>query len=71
MKQAGLTNKAVLILAAALAVTMVSGSAGVSIFAQEGGSGLPAGFKKGELAPLPSAEMIEAGKRVYFTKCVW
>ncbi|MBI5411106.1 MAG: c-type cytochrome [Nitrospirae bacterium] len=49
---------------------MVSGSAGVSIFAQEGG-GLPEGFKKGELAPLPSAEMIEAGKRVYFTKCVW
>ncbi|OGW64277.1 MAG: hypothetical protein A3H49_05680 [Nitrospirae bacterium RIFCSPLOWO2_02_FULL_62_14] len=71
MKQAGLTSKAVLILAAAFAVTMVSGSAGVSIFAQEGGSGLPAGFKKGELAPLPSAEMIEAGKRVYFTKCVW
>ncbi|MBM4134009.1 MAG: c-type cytochrome [Nitrospira sp.] len=49
---------------------MVSGSAGVSSFAQEG-SGVPEGFKKGELAPLPSAEMIEAGKRVYFTKCVW
>ena len=32
---------------------------------------LPAGFKKGELAPEPSADMIEAGKRVYFTKCVW
>ncbi|WHZ15798.1 MAG: hypothetical protein OJF52_002644 [Nitrospira sp.] len=32
---------------------------------------LPEGFVKGELAPAPPAEMIEAGKRVYFTKCVW
>ncbi len=32
---------------------------------------MPEGFKKGDLAPEPSAEMIEAGKRVYFTKCVW
>jgi mono/diheme cytochrome c family protein len=60
----------VLILATVLAITMVSGSTGVSIFAEEN-SGLPAGFKKGDLAPLPAAEMIEAGKRVYFTKCVW
>lgn len=50
---------------------MVSGSAGVSSFAEEGGGGLPVGFKKGELAPPPPAEMVEAGKRVYFTKCVW
>src|SRR6266545_2446932 len=71
MKQAGVTSKVVLVLSAALAMTLVSGSAGVSTFAQEGGSGLPAGFKKGDLAPLPAAEMIEAGKRVYFTKCVW
>jgi mono/diheme cytochrome c family protein len=55
----------------ALAVVVVSGSAGVSIFAQEGGSGVPEGFKTGELAPLPPADMIEAGKRIYFTKCVW
>jgi len=61
----------ILILAVAVGVAMVSGSAGVSSFAQEGGNGLPVGFKKGELAPPPSAEMIEAGKRVYFTKCVW
>ncbi len=71
MKHVGLTSKAVLVVVAALAVTMMSGSAGVSIFAQEAGSDLPVGFKKGELAPLPPAEMIEAGKRVYFTKCVW
>lgn len=32
---------------------------------------LPEGFAKGELAPAPPAEMIESGKRVYFTKCVW
>ncbi len=70
MKHVRLTSKTVLILAAVLAITMISGSAGVSIFAEEN-SGLPAGFKKGDLAPLPAAEMIEAGKRVYFTKCVW
>ena len=33
--------------------------------------GLPEGFKKGDLAPEPSADIIQAGKRVYFTKCVW
>jgi len=70
MNHVRLTSKTVLILAAVLAITMISGSAGVSIFAEEN-SGLPAGFKKGDLAPLPPAEMIEAGKRVYFTKCVW
>jgi mono/diheme cytochrome c family protein len=60
-----------LIVIVALSVIMVSGSTGPSIFAQEGGSGLPEGFKKGDLAALPPADMIEAGKRVYFTKCVW
>jgi len=70
MNQVRFSSKAILILAAVVGITMVSGSAGISIFAQEN-SGLPQGFKKGELAPLPSAEMIEAGKRVYFTKCVW
>ncbi|WP_447979601.1 c-type cytochrome [Candidatus Nitrospira bockiana] len=54
--------------AVALGAVLASGSSAVSTFAQEG---LPEGFKKAELAPLPSAEMIEAGKRVYFTKCVW
>jgi len=66
----GLTSKLILILIAAAWITMVSGSAGVWTFAQEGG-GLPEGFKKGDLPQLPPAEMIEAGKRVYFTKCVW
>jgi len=60
------------VMVAVAAITMVSGSATVwtSAEAQEGG-GLPEGFTKGELVALPPAEMIEAGKRVYFTKCVW
>lgn len=65
-----ISSKLLLIGIAVLGITVVSSSTGVSIFAQEGG-GVPEGFKKAELAPLPSAEMIEAGKRVYFTKCVW
>jgi DMSO reductase family type II enzyme heme b subunit len=62
------TRKAGLIAAIAFGVIMISWATGVPAFAQ---SGLPEGFKKGDLAPEPSAEMIEAGKRVYFTKCVW
>jgi len=71
MRNLRLTSRLILILIAAAWITMVSGSAGVWTFAQEGGSGLPEGFKKGDLPPLPPAGMIEAGKRVYFTKCVW
>ncbi|MGH7255533.1 MAG: hypothetical protein ACREI3_07125, partial [Nitrospirales bacterium] len=55
---------------AALAVGLVSGSTGVPLFAQEGGD-LPAGFTRVGLPEKPPAEVIEAGKRVYFTKCVW
>ncbi len=61
-------RKAGVVAATALGVILGSGSTGVSLFAQ---GGLPEGFKKGDLAGEPSAEMIEAGKRVYFTKCVW
>lgn len=32
---------------------------------------LPEGFKQQSLPSPPPAEQIEAGKRVYFTKCVW
>ncbi len=71
MRRLGLTSRWLIVLLAALGVTMVSGSAGVTIFAQEGGSGLPEGFKRIEFPPMPAAEAIEAGKRVYFTKCVW
>lgn len=61
------TRKAGIAAVTAFGVILIASNAGVA-FAQ---SGLPEGFKKGDLAPEPSAEMIEAGKRVYFTKCVW
>ena len=70
MRNGLMTSKIGSILMGAIGMTMVAGSAGMWSFAQEGG-GLPEGFKKSELVNLPSAEMIEAGKRVYFTKCVW
>jgi DMSO reductase family type II enzyme heme b subunit len=60
--------KAGRLLTAAFGVVLIAGSTGGFAFAEEA---LPEGFKKGELAPEPAAEMIEAGKRVYFTKCVW
>ena len=70
MRNGLMTSKIGIILMGAIGMIMVAGSAGMWSFAQEGG-GLPEGFKKSELVNLPSAEMIEAGKRVYFTKCVW
>src|ERR1043165_5278631 len=60
--------KACGLLMTAFGIILVSGTAGSVTFAADT---LPAGFKSGELAPEPAAEMIEAGKRVYFTKCVW
>ncbi|MBI3808492.1 MAG: c-type cytochrome [Nitrospirae bacterium] len=60
--------KAGAFLTTAFGVILVSGITGGITFAADT---LPAGFKKGDLAPEPSADMIEAGKRVYFTKCVW
>ena len=56
------------LLMTAFGIILVSGSAWGVTFAADT---LPAGFKSGTLAPEPSADMIEAGKRVYFTKCVW
>jgi DMSO reductase family type II enzyme heme b subunit len=56
-----------LILVAALGMFLLSGAV-ERVVAQDA---LPEGFKKAELAPEPPADMIEAGKRVYFTKCVW
>lgn len=32
---------------------------------------LSPGFKKGTNPPLPAPDMIEAGKKIYFRKCVW
>ncbi len=59
-------------LIAAAGIAMVSGSTAVWTFAEEGGgSGVPAGFKTSDMPAMPMAQDIEAGKRVYFTKCVW
>ena len=60
--------KAGALLTTAFGVILVSGITGGVTSAADT---LPAGFKTGALAPEPSADMIEAGKRVYFTKCVW
>ena len=61
--------KAGALLTTAFGIILISGSTGGVTLAAD--AALPAGFKKAELALEPSADMIEAGKRVYFTKCVW
>ncbi len=73
MRDIRVQSKRIILLMAAVGLSVVvSGSAAVWTFAQEGGAdGLPVGFKKGDFPPMPAAEQIEAGKRVYFTKCVW
>jgi len=51
-----------------LSLTLLIGGYGINgAWAQEGAEG----FKTVPLPPPASAEQIEAGKRVYFTKCVW
>lgn len=67
MMNQSMGKKAGWLLASTFGIVLSSGSVGVVASAEE----LPAGFKTGELAPEPPADMIEAGKRVYFTKCVW
>jgi len=61
------TRKAGVLTVSAFGVILLASSPGVT-FAQ---GGLPDGFQAGSLPSAPSAEMLEAGKRVYFTKCVW
>lgn len=65
--QKGTRSKALLGLATA-GFVLLSGSAVVTAYAEQAA---PEGFKTEALAPEPPADMIEAGKRVYFTKCVW
>ncbi|MGE3152694.1 MAG: c-type cytochrome [Nitrospiraceae bacterium] len=65
--QNGSRSKALLGLATA-GLVLLSGSAVTTAYAEQAA---PEGFKNQALAPEPPAEMIEAGKRVYFTKCVW
>lgn len=65
--QKGTRSKALLGLATA-GLVLLSGSAVITAYAEQAA---PEGFKTQALAPEPPADMIEAGKRVYFTKCVW
>ena len=67
MSKLRMNVKASPIIGAAFGALLISASA-VGVGQAED---LPEGFAKAELAPAPPAEMIEAGKRVYFTKCVW
>jgi len=72
MRHLRFKSQRLLLLIAAVGISMISGSAVVWTYAQEGGgSGVPEGFKKSDFPAMPAAEDIEAGKRVYFTKCVW
>ncbi|RMH38292.1 MAG: hypothetical protein D6690_00430 [Nitrospirae bacterium] len=51
-----------------VSVVLIFGGFAVS-FAQE--EEIPEGFVKQQPPSAPTPEQIEAGKRVYFTKCVW
>ena len=68
MMNTSMGRKAGVVLASAFGLALFSAS---SLVLTASAEEVPQGFKKGELAPEPSADMIEAGKRVYFTKCVW
>jgi mono/diheme cytochrome c family protein len=59
--------KPALVLSAAFGALIFAGSPAFVAQAAD----VPEGFKTGELAPPPPADVIEAGKRIYFTKCVW
>lgn len=66
-----------LLVAAAGTALVFSGSASVLTYAQDEDEDageaeeVPEGFKAADFPAMPSAEDVEAGKRVYFTKCVW
>src|SRR3990167_7752611 len=68
MMNTSMGKKAGIVLASAFGLALFSAGPLVLTASAED---IPQGFKKGELAPEPPADMIEAGKRVYFTKCVW
>ncbi len=72
MKSLRLSSLRLIALAAAMGAVLVSGSSVTWTFAQdEEDMDVPAGFNLMGMPEKPAAEHIEAGKRVYFTKCVW
>jgi mono/diheme cytochrome c family protein len=67
-----ITHKGVVIGTVAIAFGVAAGAAIMStgtVTAAE--SGLSPGFIKGPVPPKPDPAMIEAGKKIYFRKCVW
>ncbi len=66
-----------LLVAAAGTALVFSGSASVLTYAQDEDEDageaeeVPEGFKAADFPAMPSAEDVEAGKRVDLTKCVW
>lgn len=73
MRSMPLSGMKVTLLGLALGAVIISGSTANWSYAQEEeeGEDVPEGFKAMGLPAAPPADMIEAGKRVYFTKCVW
>jgi DMSO reductase family type II enzyme heme b subunit len=67
-----MTRKALIGVALGLGLGLVAG--GVALYSSgdvSAAEALPAGFTKGNLPSKPDPAMIEAGKKIYFRKCVW
>jgi mono/diheme cytochrome c family protein len=67
-----ITRKSLTVIAIAVGLGVASGAAIISVTvdvtAQEG---LSPGFIKGATPATPDPAMVEAGKKIYFRKCVW
>jgi DMSO reductase family type II enzyme heme b subunit len=67
-----MTPKRLIVGAIAVGLGLVAGGAVLYSSGEvTAAEGLPAGFIKGNLPPKPDPAMIEAGKKIYFRKCVW
>ena len=68
-----LTRKGIVIASAAIALGSMAGMAILSLSGDVTAAdpALPAGFIKDTNPTIPDAATIEAGKKIYFRKCVW
>jgi mono/diheme cytochrome c family protein len=67
-----ITRKCVVIGTVAIAFGVAAGAALMSTGTETAAdSGLSPGFIKGTVPPKPDPAMVEAGKKIYFRKCVW